>query len=200
MARQQAEGSNRLSVFWLKKHGYLSQNGGWRYGSIKWTYGSGSESSIGFSVFTKVPDEADHIQLQYTHTNNQTGEKENMDYRVLLASTPCRYGGIRYWFICPLTKNGRYCGRRVGVIYSIGKWFGCRYCGNIAYQSQFEGGRHKGFISIPDIERAEKEVKRYYYRGVPTRKYRKVERLNDKFNYSLIRAAGRLDLLAGLHK
>src|SRR3989344_3872940 len=108
MAKQEAEWSNKLSIFWLKKNGYLRAGGGWCSGGIKWAYGiSGNESSIGFTVTTNE-SEADNIRLQYTHTNRWTGEKESMDYRIELTTTSCNYGGKRYWFICPLTKNGKY--------------------------------------------------------------------------------------------
>ena len=190
MSKQQAEWSNRLRIFWLKKHGYL--NGGWKYGGIKWTYGSDNESSTGLTVTTSGSED-DNIRLQYTHTSRGTDDKENMDYKVKLITTPCNYGGKRYWFICPLSKNGQYCGRRVGVLFSIGKWFGCRHCGEIAYSSQMQGGRYKGFVSIPDIERAEKDVKRYYYKGKPTRKYRKVIRLNEGFENDFLMAYARLN-------
>ena len=194
MARQQAEWSNRLRIFWLKKNGYLPIGGGWQYGGIKWTYGmSGNESSVSFTITTNG-SEGDNIKLQYTHTNRETDETENMDYRVELATTPCNYGGKRYWFICPLTKNEKYCGRRVGVLFRIGKWYGCRHCGNIAYAKQFEGGKYRwNGVSIPDVEQAEKEVKRYYYKGKPTRKYRRLIRLNEKFRYSLFMSVARID-------
>ena len=192
MAKQEAERSNGLSVYFLKKHGYL--DGGWRYGGIKWTYGmSGNESSIGFTVNING-NECDNIKLQYTHTNRQTDEKENMNFKIELTTTPCNYGGVRYWFICPLSKNGKYCGQRVGVLFSIGKWFGCRHCREIAYAKQMEGGKFRwNGVSIPDIEKAEKEVKRYYYRGKPTRKYRRVMRLNEKFKMGLITMGARFD-------
>jgi hypothetical protein len=192
MAKAIAEQSNSLSIFWLKKHGYL--DGGWRYGGIKWTYGmSGNESSIGFTVNINS-NEGDNIRLQYSHTSRGTGEKEELDYKILLTTTPCNYGGVRYWFICPLSKNGRYCGRRVGVIYSVGKYFGCRHCGEIAYAKQMEGGKFRwNGVSIPDIERAEKEVKRYYYKGQPTRKYRRLIGLNKKFGNGLLMMNARLD-------
>ena len=102
MAKQEAEWSNSLSVRFLKKHGYLE--GGWRSGGIKWTYGmSGNESSIGFTV-NIGGDEGDNIRLQYTHTNRGTDEKESMDLKVGLTTTPCNYGGKRYWLICPNQK------------------------------------------------------------------------------------------------
>ena len=191
MAKQEAEWSNSLSIFWLKKHGYL--DGGWRYGGIKWTYGmSGNESSIGFNV-NIGGDEGDYIKLQYTHTDRWSDKKESLDYKIRLTTTPCNYGGVRYWFICPLSKNGQYCGRRVGVIYSIGKWFGCRHCGDICYAAQLRGGKFRGCsVSYPDIEKAEQEVKRKYYNGRMTRKYRRVIRMNEKLNYDLVKMVMKL--------
>ncbi len=203
MAKQQAEWSNRLSIFWLKKHGYL--DGGWRSGSIKWTYGMNDNgSSISFTVTTNN-DGDNNIRLYYTHTSQATDEKESLDYKIALTTTPCHFKGKRYWFICSLSKNGKYCGRRVGVLFSVGKWFGCRHCGNIAYSSQMRGGKYRGSaVCLPDIERAEKEVKRYYYNGKPTRKYRRVIRLNNKLDDAFIGLAARLDKnfgrLAGLRK
>ena len=59
---------------------------------------------------------------------------------------------------------------------------------------QMEGGRYRwNGISIPDIDKAEKEVKRMYYRGRPTRKYRRLIRLNDRFESGLIMMARHLD-------
>ncbi len=198
MAKQEAEWSNSLSIFWLKKHGYIPAGGGWRSGGIKWTYGlSGNESSIRFTITTDEQDtwnNGNHIQIQYTHTNKWTEEKSDMDFKISLTTTPCNYGGVRYWFVCPLYKNGQYCGKRVGVIYSIGKWFGCRHCGEIAYSAQMRGGRFRGSsVSIPDIERAEKEVKRYYYNGKPTRKYKRVMRLNKKLESGFLTMMTKLD-------
>ncbi len=197
MTKSIAEQSNGLSIFWLKKHGYLNKGSSYQSGGITWTYGySENKSSINFSIIRNdldTPEERAYINLRYTNTNRYSGEKDDMDYKIELTTTPCRYGGKRYWFICPLSKNGKYCGRRVGVIFGIGKWFGCRHCGNIAYSKQMEGGKYRwNGVSIPDIERAEKEVKRYYYKGKPTRKYRRVLRLNDKFEEGLIGMMGKL--------
>ncbi|KKR24017.1 MAG: hypothetical protein UT53_C0001G0006 [Candidatus Yanofskybacteria bacterium GW2011_GWD2_39_48] len=198
MSKAIAEQSNRLSIFWLKKHGYLHKDYSNMSGGINWSYGySENKSSINFAIHRDnwgTPSEQAYIKLNYTHTDYWSGEKSEMDSKIELTTTPCRYGSRRYWFICPLYKSGRYCGRRVGVLFSIGKWFGCRHCGEIAYNSQMWGGRNKGFVSIPDIEKAEGEVKRWYYRGQPTRKHRRVIRLNEKFEN------GFLMMTAGLKK
>lgn len=58
-------------------------------------------------------------------------------YRVELTATPCNYGGVRLWFVCPLYIAGRACRRRVGRLYLPpgGRYFGCRHCYNLTYVS-----------------------------------------------------------------
>ena len=136
MAKNVAEWSNRFSVFWLKKNGYFNKDYSYQSGGITWSYNGESRSNIRFSINKDdwgTSEEKAYIKLNYISTDRRTNEVSNMDYQIELTTTPCRFGGKRYWFICPLYKNGIYCGKRVGVIYSIGKWFGCRHCGNIAY-------------------------------------------------------------------
>ena len=53
------------------------------------------------------------IRLQY---NIVKIEKE-MDYPIKLESTKLHWGSDRWWFICPLMKNGRPCYPRVGKLY-----------------------------------------------------------------------------------
>ena len=125
MARSQAGQSNPLSVFFLKKHGYLDKDLSWKAGTVSWSYGM-SENKSSIEIISKkdnwnTPYERATLNLKYTHTDHWNGEKSNMNFEIELTTTPCRYGGKRYWFVCPLNKNGQYCGKRVGVIYSIGK-------------------------------------------------------------------------------
>ncbi len=196
MTRAIAEQSNRLSIFWLKKQGYLPQEELWQYGGIKWTRGDW-ENNINFYVQTSgdkaETEETNHIELIYTTTNYWSKEKTDMRYKIPLITTPCNYGGKRYWFKCNLTKNGIYCGRRVGMLYSVGNWFGCRHCAEVAYQAQFQGGRFKaGSLCEPDVERAYDEVKLEYYNGRPTRKYKRYLRLRRKMDNNWIKMLGGL--------
>ena len=196
MARSQAGQSNPLSVFFLKKHGYLDKDLSWKAGTVSWSYGM-SENKSSIEIISKkdnwnTPYERATLNLKYTHTDHWNGEKSNMNFEIELTTTPCRYGGKRYWFVCPLNKNGQYCGKRVGVIYSIGKWFGCRHCGNIAYYSQLEGGKFRiGSVCEPDVEKAYNEIKTPYYKGKPTRRHKRYLRLRNKMDDSWARMAAR---------
>jgi hypothetical protein len=74
--------------------------------------------------------------LHYTFT--ETGKDE--DYRVGLEATRPRFGGLRWWFLCPLVVRGVPCGRRVGKLYLPpgGRYFGCRHCHDLTYRSAQE--------------------------------------------------------------
>jgi len=134
--------------------------------SSKWTYCS-QESSISFWVVIDGID--DYIRLMYHTWDRFTGEGKEMDYQVSLCQTPCNYGGRRYWFVCPKCK------RRCGTLFFVGKLFLCRKCGRVLYYSQtFK------IVSGADLDRAFSEIKRSYYKGKPTRKYRKYLRLERK--------------------
>ena len=108
------EDCRSVSISFLRKHGYFC---GYRSGGISWKNSCGEEtSSIGIVVSTLDGD--NYVRFQYTTTKRDTGEKTKYDYKVQLTTTPCNFGGVRYWFICPLSKNGVYCGRRVAKLYS----------------------------------------------------------------------------------
>lgn len=49
-----------------------------------------------------------------------------LGHRVAVETTPCHFGGVRYWFLCP------FCERRCAVIYKKG----CRLCANGRYRSE----------------------------------------------------------------
>jgi hypothetical protein len=54
-----------------------------------------------------------------------------------LTTTRPRFGGLRWWFVCPLVVNGRPCQRRVGKLYlpPRGRYYGCRHCYDLTYTS-----------------------------------------------------------------
>jgi hypothetical protein len=83
-----------MSVGFLKKHGYLA--GGYSSGTMTWTHGwSGNKSSIG--IVGCVYGDDPHFRLHYTHTGFD-GVKTDLDYKVEVVSTPCYFGGKRYWW------------------------------------------------------------------------------------------------------
>jgi hypothetical protein len=186
MSKNNADEVKRISVNFLKKHDYFC---GWRCGTITWTsnsYYGENKSSVGVDVSLINGDS--YARIHYTQTDRDTEEKKDFDYKIPLVTTPCRYGGKRYWFICPWYKNKVYCGKRVGTLYKDGDYFACRHCYNLAYSSQKVNRRYKLFplfdvFNFDDkISALEKQIKRRYYKGKPTKKQRKLERLYRRAN------------------
>lgn len=88
-------------------------------------------SAIGYLVNTR--DIPPWVRLFYTVNES----KEAIDYQIRLVAIRPRFGGLRWWFICPLVVNGRSCGSRVGKLYLPlgGRYFGCRHCYRLTYTS-----------------------------------------------------------------
>jgi len=148
-SRMTVEECKSISTKWLKDNGYFC---GFKWGGMRWTNYAGEETgSISFKV--SVNDNTGYIQFQYTYTDYYTKEKTDLDYQVQLVSTPCNFGGKRWWFICPLVVNGRVCNRRVGVLYlGGGKYFGCRHCYDLTYRSCKEHDKRIDFLcKNPDL-------------------------------------------------
>ena len=117
------------------KWGVFKPNVGYASGGVEWKNSAGEvSSSLGYS-FSQQP--SPKLTLFYTLTRSATGEKQDLRYDIGLATTPCRYGGLRYWFICPLVRNGYPCHRRITKPYlpSGGTHYGCRRCYNLTYES-----------------------------------------------------------------
>jgi hypothetical protein len=129
--RRVAESSLPVNIRELKRKGLLIPG---RWITFKWSRNGQVHSSIGASVYD------DKIVLQYTYQ-----KKENVEQPIRFAWTRCNFGGKRIWFVCP------YCGRRCAVIYSCGKYFACRICGNVAYRTQNETHRERLFTKAEKL-------------------------------------------------
>jgi hypothetical protein len=128
---------------------------------MNWKAWRVTAGSIGLQVLMLENDE--HVRLQYAQIDNNTGKKSEFDYKVRLVSTPCFYGGLRWWFICPLIANGQACKRRVEVLYlGGGEYFGCRHCCNLTYDCQKESGKFDRYFEKLGFD--PKEVRRALFR------------------------------------
>jgi hypothetical protein len=112
----------------------VHQSGYWR-----WTYGSGGSFRVDYDVMTLDPARYT-MRLHYTWQWTATGQVDSADYAVNLTTTRPRFGGVRWWFRCPLLVNGRGCYRRVGKLYlpPRARYFGCRECHGLTYRSTQE--------------------------------------------------------------
>ena len=165
-------------------------------GILTWSSGwSDRKSSISIFVSTMNNDDK-YLRLNYTQTDRDNGEKKDFNYKIPLTTTDCRYGGIRYWFICPMSRDGKYCGRRVGTLYKDGDYFACRHCYSLSYDSRNVSGMMKAYgsiISLPELEKLEKEIKRTHYRGKPTRRYLSYLKKSNRSMEQMVGAVGLLN-------
>jgi hypothetical protein len=103
-------------------------------GNLIWTVRSTGKqlSMCGYEFDTVNPNHA-WLRLIYA----LSGTKDQLNYRVNLTTTQPRYGGVRWWMVCPLMKNRSQCSRRAGRLYLPpgAKYFGCRQCYEITYTS-----------------------------------------------------------------
>lgn len=73
-----------------------------------------------------VKAEATVQGLRITYRN-----RKNMSYMIAVEALPCNYGGLRYFFKCPLCK------KRMRILYfAENSVFLCRGCLNLSYKSQ----------------------------------------------------------------
>ena len=100
--------------------------------SCSWNWGEEQFGSI--NVRTKT----DAVVLMYRARSWGDADWKSVEQRIPITWTACGLGGQRPWFVCPRSSGGRYCGRRVAVLYGAGELFACRHCYGLTYASQRE--------------------------------------------------------------
>ena len=137
------EDYDALDVRHLKRNGVLQPGA---RGSISWSRRGGEVSSIGLRA------ERGRVVLKYRHKKGFS-DWQDVEQSVPLTWTPCNLGGHRPWFMCPGVVNGRYCGRRVAILYSAGLYFLCRHCYDLSYCSRQESQRYRALRRAQKIRR-----------------------------------------------
>lgn len=175
--RLKADGRIALRIWYLKKNDYL-----WIGASraITWV---NSHTKKENSIEIKCSELGGRKIIRLIYRVGDEWPGRAMDYMVFLDATPCHFGGKRDWFTCPIIKDGKYCERRVGILYLADGFFACRHCLNLTYDSRNIGGRMKAggsMVTFPDYEEAKKMIKRYYYNGRKTRKFIRFIKLQNK--------------------
>lgn len=116
------------------------------------TWGRRKKRSICYSVM--LSNNMPMLMLDYRLRNSQ-----DVRIPVRLETTPTRFGGKRWWFICPLMVSGVACNRRAGKLYLPpgSRYFGCRTCHDLTYRSSQEAHREErlfGRLGLdPEIRR-----------------------------------------------
>ena len=105
MGRWTVEESYRLSIFTLRRKRLLEKETG------RWDErASNGLTSLLTEVAINQPMWANTLFITPILTDALGREHRFSTTEVRIASTPCRFGNRRWWFLCP----GPRCGRRVG--------------------------------------------------------------------------------------
>ena len=99
-----------ISASRLKKYGFFAEN---KSGTITWT--------------NEFSEEIGTVKIQSVMSGN--GNKTYLELAIggfvttrqtiELTTTDCNYGKFRYWFVCPVVKDGVYCGNRAAKLTQV---------------------------------------------------------------------------------
>ncbi|MEJ7848821.1 MAG: hypothetical protein WKF92_12110 [Pyrinomonadaceae bacterium] len=152
-----------VTIGGLKSLGYMRPGAIFR-GTYCWK--RGEKPSGWIEVMVNVPER--FVQLDYRANDKP------ITYRVSLERLPAHFGGLNWYFICPVT------GKRCRNLYGIGEYFLSRFAYPSAmYTSQTESKRtrelSKAFKCI-DLQSdfLEKRHARTTYKGKLTKRYRRI--------------------------
>jgi hypothetical protein len=123
-----------VDVRYLHRKGLLTP-GHWF--SLRWSRAGRETGSIRCAVTGN--EKPERVILTYRHRSGPGAEWEDVQETVSLGWSTCNFGGERPWFLCP----GAGCGRRVAILYGLGKYFLCRRCYDLVYESQRENEMHR---------------------------------------------------------
>jgi len=116
------EDYNSLDLAWLRRKGLFAHNG---WSTL--TFSRAGEKIAAIQV--KADDHG--LCFRYRARSCGSEEWEAIEDRVPFTYTDTNFGGRRRWFVCPS------CHRRCRVLYG-GKYYRCRKCHGLKYESQYE--------------------------------------------------------------
>jgi hypothetical protein len=117
----------------LFKTGWL-RPGARTSGRLSWTtVNTGRETaSVGFQ--SDLGEDSGHVRLHWTSTDRRTGETRQCENRLTLTTRPQPFGGRRWFFVCPRTRENATKLHLPSGAYT----FACRKAYRLGYRSQRE--------------------------------------------------------------
>jgi hypothetical protein len=102
------------------------------WNTLRWTRSGEPWAEVELRLELRANDGTAWLRYDIDHVSQKTGPQ---DYPVSMIATPCRFGGQRWWWICPTTH------KRVSNLYlpNGGDRFLSRSAYRLAYVSQRQG-------------------------------------------------------------
>jgi len=164
----------RIEIKALYKFG-LIQKGQFRSGGLTWTNGNKISVEVDYSEEGRIL-----MRLSYIITDRCSLEKKEYDYKIWIDEMPSNLGkGDVLYFVCPSTY--KHC-RILYMAYGSHKFYSISaYPRRIYYEPQLDPHRWRAntnyFKVDKQIEKLDKMRATYTYRGIPTRRALRLQRL-----------------------
>lgn len=120
--RTTMEDTLKIDIGALKRMGLFREG---QAGALWWTRNGEETGQVDYVT------QKHGIALNYRYRAGG-GDWESVSLTIAYGITPCHFGGVRHWLVCPSCK------RNVGVLAADSKLFLCRYCYELPYASQSE--------------------------------------------------------------
>ena len=164
--RLKAEQTLKVDIRRWRTLGYLV-NGK----SFSWQWSRGEEVTANIGVSVRF----DNIWLAYS-VNGQDASQT-----IRLTATPCRYGGSRQWFECPVCRG------RAAVLFMRAGRFACRRCQKVSYTSQSGSAHDRAIAQYHQLHALVEAGKPKWQRwSTFNRLEDRLEHVSEQFNRSLM--------------
>lgn len=106
-------------------------------GQLVWQ-GGGVQELAEFSLEYTGPRSA---LLQLRYGLEVGGSVQAVAEQIRIEASHQHFGGLRWYFLCPLTANEHACVHTAWILYLPPEemYFGCRHCHNLSYRSRQRG-------------------------------------------------------------
>ena len=170
--RLKAEQTLKVDIRQWRKGGYLvnGQSFVWQ-----WSRGGEKTGTIGVTV------RDDTIRLGYAVQGTDASQT------IRLTATPCRYGGSRSWFECPVCRG------RASVLFMRAGRFACRRCQRVSYATQSGSAHDRALTSYHRLSARIEAGKPKWQRWTTFNRLEdRFERVSEQVNRSLMMLIQRL--------
>lgn len=130
------DNTRRVDIRYMRRCGLLKPL---TVGTLSWTRNGHPSGEVSYRV------EDRRLVLNYRYRSGG-GDWQDVEQAIALETTPCNYGGVRYWLTCP------GCLRRCAVLCGAGKLFYCRKCYRLPYQTQLEDDHGRACIKRNNLQ------------------------------------------------